>query len=183
MARATAASKWRRGTLAQDVGQQWENWVSGQNQVAEMRGLLAVSWHNEPRCLPVGGGRFIYASASAADFAGTLGKEINPEWCGKGFAAEAKSRSQARLYLSGITPLQQLHLTKNAAAGGLSLLLAEFRDESSALWRFTRFAIPWQLVPWSKGRKNGADGIAAADLAGWEITAACYLDRFVQVMR
>ncbi len=109
-----------RGRLAKEVGGRFESWVEGQHEAAKYLGILAHVHHNEPRVKFVDG-RLIYEKASVADYTGAL------EGGARTLAVEAKSTATARFPLSDVTPLQQVHLGAVARAGGLALLLVEFR--------------------------------------------------------
>ena len=163
----------RAHALARDTGAAFEAWVDVQHEFALRLGLLACVEHTRPPAI-IRNGRMIYTAASVADWIGTLGRASSRP--GVSLAVEAKSTTHGRLPRDRIAPLQAAHLDVVSRAGGLALLLVEFRSEKAALWTVTRFACPWLAVPWERART--AESVTAAALAGWEVAVPCYLARF-----
>lgn len=156
------------GRTAQQAGSNFESWIETQHEIAERLGILAHVEHSEPHAKMIGG-RLTYASPGTADYFGTLDR------CGLSYACEAKSTSAPRFQRSGIEPKQQKHLEAVARAGGLALLLVEFR------YRQARFAIPWLQVPWEV--KRTAESITPDSVGQWYIDGIpgdgrCYLSKF-----
>jgi hypothetical protein len=155
------------------VGAAFESFLETQHAIAERTGILAHVVHNQPTANFVGG-RLVYTEAGVADYTGTLDRGAVT------FAAEAKSTKQDYLKKSAITDLQQRHLTAVACAGGLALLVVEYRFDSHPFR--TRFAIPWLKVPWKIAKTK--ERLNAADISSeWIINVAfgdgdCYLSKF-----
>ncbi len=137
------------GSRAQAAGARFEEWVEAQHVLAAHLGILAHVEHNQPHAKVVGG-RLIYVKQGVADYTGTLEG-------GRSLTVEAKSRS-GRLLRSDIEPRQAIHLEAVARAGGLALLLVEFRDQH----KIRRFAIPWREVPWEVLRSAESIGLESA---------------------
>lgn len=155
------------GRKAQFVGDSFESWVDGQHVMAKNRGILAHVAHTYPRALHVKG-RLSFIKKGVADYSGTLEG-------GRSLAEEAKSWSKDLFPRSEVDTKQALHLETVARAGGLALLLVEFRRTTPPLYQ--RFAVPWLEVPWSV--QNSAPTVAAADLMKWIVAPdTCYLSRF-----
>lgn len=157
------------GQQAQSAGSTFESWLEAQHEKAIRSGILAHIEHNQPHAKIING-RLIYVESGVSDYTGVLDNKVATS-----VAIEAKSSKIDRLAYSVIKRKQADHLDAVAHAGGLALLLAEFRHE--ALPR--RFAIPWLEVPWAILRS--AKSISSTDVAQWEISrdpAGCYLSRF-----
>lgn len=158
------------GREAQFVGGVFEDWINIQHDKARYLGILAHVEKTQAVAKIVHG-RLIYTENGVADYIGTLEG-------GRSFAVEAKSRKDARLLRSEVSVKQQDHLERVGRAGGLALLLVEFR----ATDRRQRFAVPWLEVPWQV--KRTAESVSVEDLAitaeirGWEADAECYLNRW-----
>lgn len=151
--------------FAQQVGANFESWLDGQHEMARHLGLLAHVEHTAAKARYLTG-KLMHVAPGVADYVGCLGS-------GGYLSAEAKSTSHKRLLRSVIEPLQARHLDLVAKAGGLALLLAEFRSDG-----LKRFAIPWAEVPWKIARS--ADGITPDDVLSWQVQVGeCYLSKFV----
>lgn len=160
------------GRSAKAAGDAFEVWIETQHEIAERLGILAHIEHNEPHSRIVGG-RLIYASAGVSDYTGTLEGGLS-------YACEAKSTSAERFPRSKIEPKQQRHLEAVARAGGLALLLVEFRYPSTVSPP-ERFAVPWLKIRWQVRRT--AESVGPNDLDAWPITVKpgdgdCYLSKF-----
>ena len=154
------------GRTNQAVGSNFEIWIEGQHQKALYLGILAHVAHNQPSTKMIGG-RLIYTEAGVADYTGVLDRS------GKTLAVEAKSTGDDKLYRTVISPTQIKHLDAVAKAGGLALLLVEFRTDRK------RFAIPWLEVPWTILRSS--QSVTADTLSKWFIDPnpeSCYLSMF-----
>lgn len=153
------------GRAAQQAGDAFEGWLDGQHVRAGQLGILAHIEHNEAHSKIVNG-QHIYTKPGVADYTGILEG-------GRYLAVEAKSTEKGRLLRNVVEPRQQEHLEVVTRAGGLALLLIEFRREPF----FARYAVPWLEVPWTKLRT--AESVAAEDIGIWIIKPdACYLQRF-----
>lgn len=157
-----------RGRAAKAAGNAFEAFLETQHEIAERLGILAHIEHSEPHSKIVGG-RLMYTSPGTADYFGTLDRS------GLSYACEAKSTSAASFPRSNVEPKQQRHLEAVARAGGLALLLLEFRSMSR------RYALPWLQVPWKV--KRTAESVSPDDIQEWLITVVagdgqCYLSRF-----
>jgi hypothetical protein len=159
-----------RGRKAQLVGDAFEVWCDQQHEVALQLGILAHVVHNQPTAKFVGG-KLIYVSAGVADYTGMMERCIMYNGT---FAAEAKSvdPDKKRLYRSRIEDKQAEHLDCVAKAGGLALLLVEFRAEDGL---HARYAIPWLDVPWTKART--ADSLDENQILYYRVVE-CYLRRW-----
>ncbi len=155
------------GFRAQATGARFEGWIEMQHERAAHLGILAHVEHNQPHAKNVGG-RLIYTRPGVADYTGTLEG-------GRSLAVEAKSR-MGRLLRSDIEPRQAIHLEAVSRAGGLALLLVEFRDEHKT----HRFAIPWLEVPWETLRSAESIGFESmrAEWLALSNPESCYLLRF-----
>lgn len=155
------------GRKSQQAGAAWEAWLAEQDRIAERVGILApgTMLHTEPRVLQRGA-QIVRAGKSGADRVGVLVG-------GRAVAVEAKSTNKARLARDDVSEKQQAHLDAVARAGGLALLLVEFRSPQRPL----RYAVEWRKVPW--GRLRSAETVGP-ELVGWEVVAPCYLARFVE---
>lgn len=154
------------GRFAKAVGDLFEGWFAGQCDFAKRKGQLAHIHHNEPKTVITKAG-LKHAKKSVADNSGALEG-------GRSLVAETKSTGSIDFPRSEVLPLQQDHLERNACAGGLSLLVVEFRSP-----RIRRFSVPWMHVPWQV--KQSAETVTAELLAagGWEIMMdGGFLDKF-----
>lgn len=156
------------GREGKAAGDAFELWVSNQHLRALGIGILAHVEHSEPHARVVGG-RVQWVSSGVADFFGTLGG-------GKSFAAECKSTDKQRLSKAAVEPKQAAHLDAVGRAGGLALLLVEFRRNENGLPVRHRFAVPWLEIKWKVLRS--AESVGIEELAGWEVANECYLKRF-----
>jgi len=156
------------GRLSQAAGSSFESWIDGQHEVAKMIGILAYVAHNQVETNVIKG-RLTRTAASESDYTGLLDRGA------KYFACEAKSTKAESLPRAAVQPKQQKHLEIVARAGGLALLLVEFRITELPL-RY-RFAVPWLEVPWVT--KRSAESVSAEQLGPWLIApGTCYLERF-----
>lgn len=154
---------------SREIGEDFERWLDEQHAKAGARGALAHVVHNAPPTKVVHG-KLIYDEKGVADYTGIL-------HAGKYLAAEAKSVAPGeRLAKKRVSPLQQAHLDAVESAGGLALLLVEFRVASSV--QHHRYAIPWHQVPWKVVRT--AESLDERDVAVvYQITAGTdYLMRY-----
>lgn len=175
------------GRANKAAGSTHEFWMSLQHAEAKRAGLLAHVEKNEPHSKIIGG-RVMYSSAGVSDYTGTLaaGTRSTSFFVGRPqlscldgvtLAVEAKSTSAARLARAEVKPRQSEHLDAVARAGGLALLLVEFRGADPL-----RFAVPWAEVPWTKLRT--ADSVGAADLGRWLVQpGGSYLSMFATTLR
>lgn len=157
-----------QGRAAKFAGDKLESWIDAQHQKAIYLGILAHIEHNEAHSAIVKG-QHVYTARGVADYTGVLDR------CARAFAEEAKSSKTDRLARAAIKKKQADHLSAVAHAGGLALLLVEFRHEALPI----RCAIPWLEVPWIILRS--AESIDAASVAQWLIPrdpGGCYLERF-----
>lgn len=161
------------GRANKSAGDAFEIWLEYQHKEAVRNGLLAHVAKSEPKTKIVNG-RLIYTARGVADYHGTLaasvrstdrftGRALHATVNGVSFAAEAKSTSDDRLARAEVKPKQAEHLDAVSRAGGLALLLVEFRGGSVPV----RCAVPWAEVPWRKLRT--ADSVGADDIARWTI--------------
>lgn len=154
---------------SRDIGEAFETQVDTWHEMAGLRGALAHVVHNAPPAKFVHG-RLIYEEAGVADYTGCLHG-------GQVLAAEAKSVvPNGRLARSRISTKQAAHLDAVTNAGGLALLLVEFRVDRSIAHR--RYAIEWHCVPWKIVRT--AESLSEEDLAiVYQVPAGTdYLARF-----
>lgn len=162
------------GAEAMWFGSQFEAWIHGQHETAVNAGLVAWHRHISPKVRWVGKGprgqRFgIVVGEACADYALQLVG-------GQSVVLEAKSvKEPHRLAICDFKKQQREHLTACARAGGLALMLAEFRSPNG---QHKRFAVPWLEVPWRVRRT--AQALDAIDLRGWEVEEPIYIRRFLQ---
>lgn len=155
------------GRRAKSAGDAFEAWIEREHEEAGRLGILAHVVHNQARSSVVRG-RLMFTSAGVADYTGTLEG-------GRTLAVEAKSTGETSLRRSAVEPLQATHLEAVARAGGLALLLVEFRSQSSS----SRYAVPWLEVPWEV--RCTAESVSREVLGPWlaqEREGSCYLSRF-----
>lgn len=153
----------KRGRVAQAVGASFESWLEGQHTLAKRYGILAHVEKTQARTAWVKG-RLEYVGKGVADYIGTLEG-------GRSFALEAKSTSGEYLPKSEIDTKQAEHLQLVALAGGLALLLVEFRSDEHPYWR--RYAVPWLEVPWEVART--AQRVVQDKIEKWRVINECYL--------
>lgn len=150
----------------------FESWLEGQHVYAHRLGILAFVEKTEPHAKMING-RLVYVSKGVADYTGCLVG-------GKCLAVEAKSTGDNRLMRSVVDVKQARHLDAVAVAGGLSLLLVEFKLDPHKYFGtpyFSRYAVPWLDVPWMKLRT--ADSVSFNDVQSWKIIPEmCYLSRW-----
>jgi hypothetical protein len=140
------------GRRAKRLGEDLERWVAGYLSTAQRVGAVAWWMKVHPgvahrRALIEGrwGFKLVWGERAAADFVGLL-----PD--GRMLAIECKSVEGHRLALSAIQPQQRTHLGAVTAAGGVGLLVAEFRDEGAVTRTARQYVIPWHLAPWATAR-------------------------------
>lgn len=140
------------GRRAKRLGDELERWVAAYLATALRTGIIAWWMKVHPgvahrRALIDGrwGFKLVWGERAAADFVGLLAD-------GRMFAIECKSVEGQRLAHKAIKPQQRTHLGAVAAAGGVALLAAEFRDEGAAGWAARQYIIPWHRVPWVTAR-------------------------------
>lgn len=145
------------GRTAQAVGKHLEQIVAAQIECATQARLVVWSAHNQPLFRQVGPARFVRAQASGADWS----LVFNGALAG---ALEVKGTADRRFYRSAITDLQQEHLEQVARAGGLAVLLVQFRSEAG--WPIYR--VPWQAVPWERASATkDAPSVTAEAVEPW----------------
>jgi hypothetical protein len=179
-----AASK--RGRQNKALGDAFEDWLNTQHTLAGQLGILAHIEKTQAKTKVIGG-KLIFEKPGVADYIGCL-EAIKPivvrsEGVGnisikmpaRYFAAEAKSTDDVRLPRNCVEPKQQEHLTAVAKAGGLALLVIEFRGATN--YSHHHYAIPWLEVPWIVLRT--AESVLEKDIGQWLITpGTCYLSRW-----
>lgn len=167
------------------AGDGFEIWLGYQHKEALRRGLLACVEKSEPHA-KIFNGRVVYTAKGVADYFGTLAagtrsaaafsssaRPVGSDSGGLSFAAEAKSTADDRLARAVVSEKQADHLDAVARAGGLALLLCEFRSAAPA-----RCAVPWAEVPWRKLRT--ADSVGLAEIERWIIAPGeNYLAKFL----
>lgn len=154
----------RRGRQNKILGDDLEEWLNHQHALAGRLGVLAHVEKTQAKSKVVDG-RLIYEKPGVADYIGCLEGA-------RYLAVEAKSTDDERLPRSRVEPKQQEHLTAVALAGGLSVLVVEFRGVENR-----RYALPWREVPWVVLRT--AESVREADIVKWRIDpGACYLLRW-----
>lgn len=174
------------GRANKSAGDAFEIWLNLQHREAIRRGFLACVEKSEPHTKIING-RVVYTARGVADYFGTLAAgtrstdsfsaRVRPAASvldGISFAVEAKSTADERLAHAEVKPKQAEHLDAVSRAGGLALLLVEFRGGSVPV----RCAVPWAEVPWRKLRT--ADSVGIAEIERWIITPGeNYLMRFL----
>jgi hypothetical protein len=156
------------GRLSQQVGEAFESWLDGQHIYAQRFGILAHIEHNQAKTKVVRG-TLMYVGKGVCDYTGVLDRTAVT------FAAEAKSCKAKSFPRKQVKKKQQDHLTAVARAGGLALLVLEFRSTTPPFRE--RFAVPWLEVPWET--KRSAESVSAEALAKWRVLPdTCYLERF-----
>lgn len=161
------------GRQAKFSGDAWESWVETQHEKAKHLGILAHVTHTQAIAKVIHG-RLTYTKKGDADYVGCLESGLvggNSLGLARYLAVEAKSTKDARFPRNEISSKQQEHLGCVDRAGGLALLLVEFREPSCR-----RFAVIWHSIPWQV--KRTAESISADDLKGWEVVPECYLKRW-----
>lgn len=155
------------GRLSQAVGEHFESWVDGQNEMAMRLGIIAHVEKNEPHSKVIGG-QLRHTAAGVADRTGTLEG-------GRTLAVECKSTSEKRFAKAEVSKRQAEHLDAVARAGALALLLVEFRLTTAPFYK--RYAIPWLETPWRTLRT--AESLDPADIEQWRIAPdTCYLSKW-----
>ena len=186
----TSSNNSRRGREAQFVGSFFETWIEGQHNAAVTLGILAHWFHPQPRFYNEHG-LWKPAERSVADFVGVL--EESPAMMrerpgegrievqeasvgGRTYAAEAKSVKSGRMQRSIVARQQAEHLEAVALAGGLALLVGEFRLENVRM----RFACPWLDVPWKVAK--AVESVTPELMAPWDVSKYpdpnCFLKRW-----
>lgn len=157
-----------RGRAAQAAGESFEGWLDGQHSFALINGILAHIEHNQAKTKMIKG-RLRYVAKGTCDYTGVLDR------VGRTVAVEAKSTKAKSFSLKGVKKKQQDHLTATALAGGLALLVVEFRSITQP-YR-ARYAIPWLDVPWII--KKSAKTISPSQLEKWKVAIGeCYLEKY-----
>jgi hypothetical protein len=180
----------KRGRRNKAVGDAFESWVDGQHEMAMRLGIFAHVEHNQAHAKVVNG-QVIYEKPGVADYTGCLESvfvesgytiyntnseiQLRKRLPAQYLACEAKSTDGDRLPRSKISPKQQEHLTAVARAGGLALLVIEFRHDTPPV--FTRYAVPWLEIKWTVLRT--AESVAESDISQWQVQpGTCYLSRW-----
>jgi penicillin-binding protein-related factor A (putative recombinase) len=158
------------GYKAKLGGMQHEGWVEAQHEKARWLGIIAHVQHNEPKTKRIGG-RLIEVAATVADHTGVLEG-------GRYLAVEDKSVEDRRFAKNKVTREQQEHLTAVAKAGGLALLVVDFKILVERLLTHNRAAIPWLEVPWKTVKSAEALYLEDIDLKWIIIAEDCYLRRW-----
>jgi len=156
------------GRQAKFAGDDFEEWLNTQHEKAKHLGILAHVEKTQAVTRMVHG-RLIYAERGVADYIGCFES-------GRYLALEAKSTKDKRFAKSNVSVKQQDHLERVARAGGLALLLVEFREIYLGYLLRRCFAIPWLEVPWAV--KRTAESISADELLGREALPDCYLKQW-----
>ena len=175
MTRPLPTLRARAGARAKAAGAEWEHWIEVQHSMAIRLGILACATHLEPAVIATPKG-IIRKAPSGPDYVGCLADS-------RCFMAEAKTCSGPRFERARISPLQAAHLAAVSRAGGLALLLLEFREEKAALWTIRRFAGRWEALPWERARTAETLTAAGMAAAGCELGGGCYLAKFVDTAR
>ena len=162
------------GRKSQAAGIAFESWINGQHETANVIGILAFVEKTEAHSRVIHG-RVQFAEPGVADYIGCLVGN------GRCMAVEAKSTADDHLMRSAVSTKQAKNLDSVAAAGGLALLLVEFRGQSRGQEAgrpvFRRYAVPWQEVPWQVLRT--AQSVAEDSIQQHRIVPdTCYLERF-----
>lgn len=154
------------GREQQRIGATFEDWLDAHHAEARKRGILAHVEKTEAHAKVIRG-QLTYTKPGVADYCGVL------DHGGRALAVEAKSTQGKRFNESAVEIKQQQHLSAVARAGGLALLLVEFRGV-----KVERFAVPWLGIPWSM--QKTAMSVSADEIRpfGWLIVGDCYLEKF-----
>lgn len=161
------------GRKKQQAGSNFEAWVEVQHEKAILLGILAHVEKTEPHAKVVKG-KLQFLEKGVADYVGVLCRdEARGHAGGRYLATEAKSTADKRLYKSVVSKKQRDHLNAVARAGGLALLVAEFRETGAPS---SRFAVPWLDVPWAVA--ESAESVTADGLAGYAVDVECYLRKY-----
>lgn len=157
------------GAIAHAQGDAFELRLAYHHAAALRAGLLADVRHVSPRMRAVRQGRgirWVVVGHACCDYVGTLGD-------GRALVVEAKSTGDARLAYSQIEPQQVAQLAAVSAAGGLALLVVEYRAVGAI------YAVPWREVPW---RRSGRGlSLSPADMPSRRVTGDCYLRALVRI--
>lgn len=165
------------GRAAKASGDAFEDWLNTQHEKARHLGILAHIEKTQAVAKMVHG-RLMYTEKGVADYVGCLES-------GRYLALEAKSTKEARFAKNNVSSKQQDHLERVARAGGLALLLVEFRPDrfrdgfpgpSFGQSREDCFAVPWLEAPWEV--KRTAESISANNIRAWQVEPECYLKRW-----
>lgn len=157
------------GRIAKAAGDAFENFIDEHHSKARSLRLLAHVEHNQAKAKVLPGGGLTYVGKGPSDYTGMLADG------GRVYAAEAKSVAGVRLMRSAIKKKQAEHLDAVARAGGLALLLVEFRREDVEWMKLpvTRYAVPWASVPWKKVKT--AESVSEVDILPFLIEGDCFL--------
>jgi hypothetical protein len=171
-----------RGRKAKSVGDAFEAEIERHHAEAMKLGILAHVVHNEPTAEFLGG-KLVYTSPGVSDYTGVLEGGTATT-----LAVEAKSEGvelgkAGYLSRKRVSDKQQIHLNAVAKAGGLALLLVEFRVQSPFIFglpiTFYRFAVPWLEVPWAvKKTAQSVDMSALRPEWAFATGEKCYLMRY-----
>lgn len=165
MSPRSAADRSAAGRRSKVSGKVHEGWVETQHAKAVILGIVAHVEHNEGHTEMVGR-QLKWVSPGISDYTAVLEG-------GRYAAIEAKALSGERFSRSSVSPLQQAHLHATAKAGGLALLVIDFKTPTGL---HRRFAVEWLSVPWEVARS--AESVTPKLLAGWEVREDCYLLRW-----
>lgn len=166
------------GRHAKRVGDALEAWTRAQLQAAVLAGILAW-WakieagarYKPQRDTATGAWRqqLTWGARAAADFIAVRRADA------VSVAIECKSVDGGRLARSAIEPQQVEHLQATADAGGVALLVVEYRTEGALVHTARQYAVPWCEVPWEVERT--AWSAPEAPLARWRVRAAEIFER------
>lgn len=155
---------------SQTSGASFESLIERHHDRALDLGIVPCKIEHNQAYSKVVGGKLIYTKPGISDYSGIVLGWFGPKTCAP-LGAEAKSTKKDRLPRSAVEPLQAKYLDAVARAGGLALLLVEFRAQD------IRTAIPWLEVPWQV--LKSAESLSVADVRKeWQFSAeGCYLER------
>lgn len=108
--------------------------------------------------------RLVWGARAAADFVAVRARD------GVSIAIECKSVEGARLAREAIEPQQVHHLAQTHCAGGVALVVVEFRDEGQLTYGARQYCVPWDAMPWQ--RERSAWSVPEAPLARWKVRGA-----------
>lgn len=166
------------GRHAKRVGDALEAWVRAQLSAAQLAGV--ITWFAKieagarytPRRNPATGAwsqELTWAERAAADFIAVRAAD------GLSVALECKSVEGTRLSRAAIEPQQVEHLDATHRAGGVALLVVEYRAEGALVTTTRQYCVPWSEVPWEVERT--AWSVPEKPLARWRVRAAEIFDR------